>query len=474
MVEIKIQRVRDPVHNLIEFGTDEFEQMIWRLIQTPPFQRLRRIRQLGFSEYVFPGATHTRFAHSIGVFHTARQLMKIAEKSKGEKEHKSKVALAAALLHDIGHGMFSHAFEEVGKELKLEMARHENVSDYLIREDPDIQKAFKNHFGTGFAEDVADVIASQGAANLYNSVVSSQFDGDRLDYMQRDRLMTGVQSSGIDFSWLINNLVLADISLASDDEENETIKTFVIGAKAIHAAEAYILSLFHLYPTVYFHKTTRGMEKIFSRIMLRVATLVNDGSFAKTGLAQHHPIIRFFQSPNDMQNVLALDDTVFWGSLPLLKVADDPLISSLSARLLDRRILKCVDIYSQIFNRLGPKRGMSETNIQEAKNNVERVVNGIKIEINNKISENHDPAKTWLIDSAIRHPYKKYDETKGVLNQIYVQRGSEKPIDIVEVSPAVANLQPFQIFRIYFSTENSKEFEKFIKDTIETTIHKEN
>ena len=121
----KAQRVRDPVHNLIEFNAEQFERTLWRVIQTRPFQRLRRIRQLGFSELVFPGAVHTRFSHSIGVFHTARQLMELIGREMGEGagKHQIEVALAASLVHDVGHGMFSHSFEEVGKELGLPMAQ---------------------------------------------------------------------------------------------------------------------------------------------------------------------------------------------------------------------------------------------------------------------------------------------------------------------------------------------------------------
>jgi HD superfamily phosphohydrolase len=140
MTPVKAQRVRDPVHNLIEFDTSQFESTLWHVIQTPPFQRLRRIRQLGFSEFVFPGATHTRFAHSIGVFHTARSLMRIIERhidrdpSRQFGKHQADVALAAALLHDVGHGMFSHTFERVGESLNLSMTKHENVGEALIRD----------------------------------------------------------------------------------------------------------------------------------------------------------------------------------------------------------------------------------------------------------------------------------------------------------------------------------------------------
>ena len=262
----KPQRVRDPVHNLIAFNSSEFEHVMWQVIQTLPFQRLRRIKQLGFSDLVYPGATHTRFAHSIGVFHTARQLMRIIENNGEDFENsRANIVLAAALVHDLGHGMFSHAFEDVGKKLELKMAKHEVVSDHLIR-NGEVSEVLKR-LGSGFANDVADVISRDKPITIYDAVVSSQFDADRLDYMQRDRLMTGVQNSGIDFTWLINNLEIARVRSGVDDQALEDVATFVLGPKAIYAAETYVLSLFQLYPTVYFHKTTRAAEKVFSALM---------------------------------------------------------------------------------------------------------------------------------------------------------------------------------------------------------------
>ncbi len=128
------QRIRDPLHNLISFEADEFENAMWDVIQTQPFQRLRRVKQLGFSDLVYPGATHSRFAHSVGVFHTARQLMKVIQSRVGQRRYKgskAEIALAAALVHDLGHGPFSHAFEDVGRRLGLKLASHETVSQQL-------------------------------------------------------------------------------------------------------------------------------------------------------------------------------------------------------------------------------------------------------------------------------------------------------------------------------------------------------
>lgn len=119
-----VQRIRDPIHSLIEFDDGDLEPILWQAIQTRPFQRLRRVKQLGFSDYVYPGASHSRFSHSVRVFHTARQLVGVIQSKSGTPMRaKSDTALAAALLHDIGHGPFSHAFESVGKQLGLKMAQ---------------------------------------------------------------------------------------------------------------------------------------------------------------------------------------------------------------------------------------------------------------------------------------------------------------------------------------------------------------
>ena len=314
----KPQRIRCPVHNLIEFGDDQFEQTLWRVIQTPPFQRMRRIRQLGFSELVFPGATHTRFAHSLGVFHMARALMRVIRRhveasGKRYRDHQAQVALAAALLHDVGHGMFSHAFEPLGKRLKLPLAEHEHVSAMLIR-DSEIADEL-SELGSGFASDVAELIGRKEPGNLYDAVVSSQFDADRLDYMQRDRLMTGIQSSGVDPVWLLANLEVASVATNADGDPGNSIETLVLGPKAAQTAESYVLALFHLYPNVYLHKATRGAEAVFVALMRRLLRLVTDGHSAKTGLENTHPIIRFARAPNIIDYTQALDDFVFWGAL---------------------------------------------------------------------------------------------------------------------------------------------------------------
>ena len=201
------------------------------------------------------------------------------------------------------------------------MAKHEHVSDLLIREG-EVSEVFQE-MGSGFANDVATVIKRGGPGNLYDAVVSSQFDADRLDYMQRDRLMTGLQNGGIDFTWLMANLEIGRIKTGVDEETVGDVETFVLGPKAYFAAETYVLALFQLYPTIYFHKTTRAAEKLFSVLFLRIISLVRDEHIDKTGLPKLHPIIRFAGDSDSLENALALDDAVFWGALPMLVAAAD-------------------------------------------------------------------------------------------------------------------------------------------------------
>lgn len=457
----KRERVRDPLHNLIEFGTEQIEHVLWQVIQTEPFQRLRRIKQLGFSELVYPGATHTRFAHSVGVFHTARHLMRIIERhlrsSQGHhfQDHQAHVALAAALVHDLGHGMFSHAFEDVGKKLKLPMAQHEHVSDILIR-DSEVAAAFAP-MGSGFANDVAAVIKRRGPGNLYDAVVSSQFDADRLDYMQRDRLMTGLQNGGIDFIWLMANLEVGKIPTGVDEEALGEVPTFILGPKAYYAAESYVLSLFQLYPTIYFHKTTRAAEKIFSALLLRIIELARGDDTKRTGLLKNHPIIRFALNPDSLNNALTLDDTVFWGALPLLVDAQDEVIRDCAKRLYERRLPKCIDVRHRLVSavELSPSTPAKEK--LEKKKELDRLTVAIRAKLDAWARKNSNGAPRILTDHATRDPYKRFEESKGPLNQIHIRLEDGKIHDVAACSPVIAAIESFEFFRAYYCDNDAAQ-----------------
>ena len=461
--KIQVQRIRDPLHDLIEFSTSksELERVLWDVVQTRPFQRLRRVKQLGFSEMIYPGASHTRFAHSLGVFHTARHLMGVVKRDKATNEESKEVrALAAALVHDLGHGPFSHAFEDVGKRLSLKFADHEEMSNVLIREGEVASEL--NKMGSGFASDVADIIRKDGVKSVQHAVVSSQFDADRLDYIRRDRMMSGTQHAAIDFNWLINNLRVASVPVGVDDKQTGSIETFVLDSKASFAAEAYVLGLFQLYPTIYFHKATRGIEKLYTEIIVRIVELVREGDWKKVGLPIGHPLIIFAKSPDKIEAALNLDDTVFWGSLSILANSKDSLIAEFSKRIRDRKIFSWVDIRAQVAHKLDPET----LNTDEMIEKIDRCCAEIAAKIYDLNSTVVNKVNHVLVDKAERSPYKSVSESKGPLDRINIFTAGGNLVDLKERSPVVASLKKFKLFRAYYSRENG-DAEKLITDIVE-------
>lgn len=460
-----IQRVRDPVHNLIEFNTDnELERVVWKILQSRPFQRLRRVKQLGFSELVYPGATHTRFAHSLGVFHTARDLMKIVQrKAPGENAIREQIALAAALVHDVGHGPFSHAFETVGKRLRLKLADHEVMSDELIR-NGEISEILNNDIMPGFAANVANMIKKEGKITLHNSVVSSQFDADRLDYMQRDRMMTGSKHSSIDLTWLLANLDIGEVRTGVDDTELGSVPTFVIGPKAIQAAESYVLGLFQLYPTIYFHKATRGAEKLFAELLVRIVELVGDESADKTGLPKNHPLIKFAKDPETIETALQLDDTVIWGALPLLQDAEDELLSKYSYRLLNRKLLKCFDIRTLVTHKIDPHNEGSPEKLEK----IQKSCTSAVFELNKWQEQQTNIIPRIITDEAERKPYKVGGGSNGPTEQINVRTDGGELIDLSQRSEIVKSLSVFFINRVYYDSADDE-----VVETIKNIVKRE-
>lgn len=420
---------------------------MWRVIQTRPFQRLRRVKQLGFSEMVYPGANHSRFAHSVGVFHTARQLMAVIKQNQTDyRQSKAERALAAALVHDVGHGPYSHAFEAFGNQHELKLASHETVSDRLIR-DSEIADVLKS-LGSGFHDDVANVISAEGPQTVYDAVVSSQFDADRLDYMRRDRLMAGSEHGVIDYDWLVSNLRIGKVKVGIDDTYVGDIDTFVIGPKAIFAAEGYVLGLFQLYPTIYFHKTTRGVEKIFTAILSRCFELVKDNLSTRTGLTTTHPIISFMKDPDNLDRVIELDDASFAGALSMMARAKDKTISEFAKRIRDRNLLKCFDLRLEVqrITRL------SES-IDEDLEKIDAIVANAAQKIEEWKIENSSCA---FYDEYERSPYKNVQQSKGPLNQIMVQEPDNSLADLGIHSRAVAAIRPYKLNRFYFDNEDEK------------------
>jgi HD superfamily phosphohydrolase len=212
------QRVRDPVHGLIVFHKEKpLDQLAWRLLDTPEFQRLRRIKQLGPAEFVFPSATHSRFAHCIGVFHTARKLIEIIQREIGDFDgERAEVAVLAALLHDLGHGPLSHAFEAVQKA-RGQKRKHEKWSSEIVRNGA-IRPLLEGR-RAGLSEEIARLLELEDPRGHLPRRRASSFDADRLDYLRRDRLMTGTHAGAIDFDWLMEHVRVRPVSIEGADED---------------------------------------------------------------------------------------------------------------------------------------------------------------------------------------------------------------------------------------------------------------
>ena len=455
----KLQRIRDPIHDLIEFDTGSFEQMCWKLLSTAPMQKLRRVKQLGFSDFVFPGATHSRLAHSVGVFHTARILSNSIQKSLPEDRYdpqRAQTAMAAALLHDVGHGPFSHAFESVLSDLKL--GSHEAKSVKLISEG-EIAEVL-NDYKPNFAQDVAEIIESEKPRDIYSAIVSSQFDADRLDYMRRDRKMTGVQSSHIDFEWIVKNLEIGRVQTGQDDILTGDIETLVVGKKALRAAEGYVLSLFHLYPNLYLHKTTRGAEKVFGCLLRRVIQLARDGSADKTGLPENHPLITFANEPDSISQFLRLDDYVIWGALPLLTDAKDKFVSEFAERMQRRNLFKALDVTAALSAKV--KSANPDIPKAELQSRVEVAEAKIREKVQAQIAETEMKGQkpTLLADLANRNPYKRLRGEDATLKTIYAKDQDGELRDLADVSDVVRALKPFKAYRVYFAESDDKTEKK--------------
>lgn len=227
--------IRDNVHGDIVIEHPVFME----IINTPEFQRLRRIIQLGGGQYVFPSANHTRFSHCIGVYHVVTMFMENKEIAEHVSEDERMVARLAGLLHDVGHGAFSHSFE------LLSEVSHETYTIEIIRGNTKVNEILKKHNIN--PDEVASVIESKHKNNIINLIVSSQLDADRLDYLARDSQSAGVNYSSLDIDWIVRNAMIID-------------KKIVFPKKTIYAIEAYLLGRYHMYKQVYNHKVSESFD----------------------------------------------------------------------------------------------------------------------------------------------------------------------------------------------------------------------
>ncbi|WP_275066592.1 HD domain-containing protein [Ligilactobacillus salivarius] len=319
--------LRDPIHNYIYIQ----HQVILDLINTREFQRLRRIRQLGVANYVFHGAEHSRFTHSVGVYEITRKICDLFQRNYPSKEKgdglwnddERLVALCAALLHDIGHGAYSHTFEHIFH------TNHEKMTTEIITSSHSEVNAVLRKVAPDFPEKVASVIEKSYPNPQVVQMISSQIDADRMDYLLRDSYFTGTNYGTFDLTRILRVMKPYADGICFD-------------MSGMHAVEDYIVSRFQMYQQVYFHPVSRSIEVILSHLLKRAKYLYKKGNLDCLGPT--NLLFPFFEGNFSLSDYLKLDDGVLNSYFSLWQDSDDKILSDLADRFLNRKPFKSVRV----------------------------------------------------------------------------------------------------------------------------------
>ncbi len=317
--------LRDPIHNFIHVE----DPIILDLINTPEFQRLRRVKQLGITSSVFHGAEHSRFGHSVGVYELARRITERFEQYYSDvwDPKERRLTLVAALLHDIGHGAFSHTFEH------LFHTDHEAMTREIITGDTEIHRVLAQ-VSPDFPNKVASVIAKTYENPQVVQLISSQIDVDRMDYLLRDAYFTGTKYGEFDIDRILRTMQPTPDGIAFD-------------IAGMHAVEDYIVSRYQMYLQVYFHPVSRGMEVLLEHLLQRAQELYRSNTtseFAENDFVGPLLAPLFSDKKLTLSEYLKLDDNVFMTYINIWQSHSDPILSDLSQRFMGRRPLKSMEI----------------------------------------------------------------------------------------------------------------------------------
>lgn len=385
--EVKV--FKDPVHRYVRV----VDRVIWDLIATKEFQRLRMIKQLGTTNVTFHGAEHSRFNHSLGVYEIVRRMVKNFKSEEGWDRDEDLLCLCAALLHDLGHGPFSHSFEKV---FDLD---HEKFTQAIILGDTDVHTIL-SRVASDFPEKVASVIAKTYENKLVVSLISSQIDADRMDYLQRDAYYTGVSYGHFDMERILR------VMRPGTDE-------VVIKSTGMHAVEDYIMSRYQMYWQVYFHPVTRSAEVILINIFMRANMLYHSGYPFRLKPTHFQP---FFEGDISVEEYLALNDGVVQYYFQVWQEEEDPILSDLCSRFLERRLFKYIE-----YNPMLQEDDFFQLQVLFRRAGI-------------------DPDYYLAVDKSADLPYDFYESASGSRTPIYLQMPTMKLVELSQESTIVEAL----------------------------------
>lgn len=319
--------INDPVYGFVTIPN----AFLFDLIEHPYFQRLRRIKQLGLTNLVYPGARHTRFQHALGALHLMTLAIDVL-RAKGHEitEEEAQGAFIAILLHDIGHGPFSHTLEHC----LVQGLSHEDISDLFIRR---LNAQFDNKLSMAI-----EIFNNTYPKHFLHQLVSSQLDMDRLDYLKRDSFYTGVSEGSISTDRIIKMLNVVDDNL-------------VVESKGIYSIENFIISRRLMYWQVYLHKTSVSADNLLIKILSRAKAIAEQGEqvFAspalQTFLYGKCTKELFEKQPELLDTFAELDDTDIISSIKVWSKHSDPVLSTLSSNLINRK-LPAIELQNEAFD----------------------------------------------------------------------------------------------------------------------------
>lgn len=398
--------LRDTIHGIITLDTRvAADRLIWDLVQAPEFQRLRRIRQLGLTNLVYQGAEHTRFAHSIGVMHLTGRILDQLGKSVEVSAEERLATRVTALLHDIGHGPFSHVSEMVLGVSHEEWTRRiiEDPSTRVNRLLVDMDPALPG--------EVIKIFSHQSEKRFLSGVIAGQVDADRLDYLLRDSTMTGVKYGVFDLERLI---------LGLEVHRDEKLDTVLVGVKGFHPTEAYLLARYHMYRQVYFHKTVWSAEAMLMALIRRARELSRRGELDHA--PAEHPFIRILQGERmALADYLLLDDAEMKVLMKIWMRESDAILSDLCRRIMERDLYKVRIFYE-------PADRAELAALRNAAHELMRKKYGESVDY------------YFLFEDATDIFYQRYDPSRLGSSGILIRQRDGSIVEIDDASPSIRAL----------------------------------
>ena len=311
--------LRDPIHGYIHVDL----QVVWDCINAKEMQRLRRIHQLGGDFQVYHTAEHSRFSHSLGVYEIVRRMVyEIDQLREALSDYEKAVAMLAGLLHDIGHGPFSHAFEGIS------MYKHEEYTVKIITENSEIHQILAA-CDARLPEDVASIIQYRHPKECMNQLVSGQLDADRMDYLLRDAYFTGTSYGKFDLERILRTIRV----------KNGRI---VVKASGIHSVEDYIMARYHMYWQVYLHPVARSYETLLSILFRRMKEVYVLHPEYLSDVKMFHPFLCGADSGIDA--LYRLDESAALYGFSELVSCGDEILRDIAYRLLNRKLFEYVTL----------------------------------------------------------------------------------------------------------------------------------